>query len=58
VEDYYNLDGIIYDDLWNILIVDDSNYIHTLFKEMLKDFKFEGKSINIISAFSTRPLKY
>ena len=54
MEDYYNLDGIIYDDLWNILIVDDSNYIHTLFKEMLKDFKFEGKSINIISAFSTK----
>ena len=39
---------------WNILVVDDDNYIHVLFREILKDFEFKGKTINIISAFNTK----
>ena len=54
MESSCNKEEIIHNDSWNILVVDDNNFIHVLFKEMLKDFKFEEKSINIISAFSTK----
>ncbi len=46
--------GTTSNGLWNVLVVDDNNYIHVLFREILKNFKFEGKTINIISAFSTK----
>lgn len=41
-------------DYWNILVIDDSNFIHILFKEILKDFEFEGKAINILSAYNAK----
>ena len=40
-------------DCWNILVVDDDNYVHVLIKEILKDFNFCGKSFTVLSAYSS-----
>lgn len=40
-------------DYWTILIVDNDNFVHVIIKELLKDFKFEGKSLKILSAKSS-----
>lgn len=40
-------------DDWNILVVDDDNYVHVLIKEILKDFTFCGKSFTVLSAYSS-----
>ena len=39
---------------WNILIIDNDNFIHQIIKEMNKDLTFEGKSINFHSAYNTK----
>lgn len=41
------------EDHWKVLIVDDDNFVHIIIKELLKDFKFEGKPITILSAYSS-----
>lgn len=40
-------------DCWKILIVDDDNFVHVMVKEILKDFKFENKSLTILNAYSS-----
>ena len=40
-------------DCWKILIVDDDNFVHVMIKEILKDFKFENKSLTILNAYSS-----
>jgi adenylate cyclase len=42
---------------WKILIVDDEVEIHNITKLALRDFKFEGKSIEFISAYSGKESK-
>ncbi|MCE1248462.1 MAG: DUF3369 domain-containing protein [Firmicutes bacterium] len=37
---------------WKILIVDDDNDIHILTKLVLRGYEFEGKTLNLLSAFS------
>lgn len=37
---------------WNILLVDDEPGVHDVTKMVLKDFEFDNKSLNIISAYS------
>lgn len=39
--------------LWKILIVDDDNFIHRMIKEINQDIKFEGKSIEFCSAYTS-----
>lgn len=50
VENKCSLDEMDCKDCWNILVVDDDHYVHVLIKEMLKDFRFEGKSFKVLSA--------
>ncbi len=38
---------------WKVLIVDDEDVVHNTTKLVLHDFKFEGKSIEFISAYSS-----
>ncbi|MBU5436673.1 DUF3369 domain-containing protein [Tissierella sp. MSJ-40] len=38
---------------WKILIVDDDNFIHRMIKEINKDFKFEDKPLEFLSAYSS-----
>jgi adenylate cyclase len=45
------------EDNWKILIVDDEVEIHTITKLVLRDFIFEGKSLNFISAYSGEEAK-
>lgn len=44
---------IIISDYWTILIVDNNNFVYVIIKELLKDFKFEGKPLKILSANSS-----
>lgn len=44
---------IIISDYWTILIVDNDNFVHVIIKELLRDFKFEGKPLKILSAKSS-----
>lgn len=37
---------------WRILVIDDDNEVHTLTKLVLSDYIFEGKGLDILSAFS------
>jgi len=37
---------------WKVLIVDDNQEIHDLTRLVLQGFKFEGRSINLLSAYS------
>jgi len=39
-------------ECWNILIVDDEEHIHVLTRLVFRNIKFEGKHINLISAYS------
>ncbi|MCZ0899424.1 response regulator, partial [Microcoleus sp. HI-ES] len=45
------------EESWKILIVDDEIEIHNITKLALNDFKFEGKSITFISAYSGKEAK-
>lgn len=47
---YYNEQS----NKWNILIVDNDNFIHQIIKEMNKDFTFEGRTVNFHSAYNTK----
>lgn len=38
---------------WKVLIVDDDNFIHKMIKEINKDIKFEDKSIEFYSAYTS-----
>lgn len=42
---------------WRVLIVDDEDVVHNTTKLVLHDFKFEGKTIEFISAFSSMEAK-
>jgi len=42
------------DKLWKLMIIDDEEYIHSLTKVVLEDFSFNGKQLEIISAFSAK----
>lgn len=42
---------------WKVLIVDDDEEIHFITKLALKDFKFDGKTLEFISAFSGEEAK-
>ncbi|MGL5270842.1 MAG: response regulator, partial [Selenomonadaceae bacterium] len=39
-------------DVWRILIVDDEEQVHVVTRLVLQGFTFEGKGIELISAFS------
>lgn len=39
-------------DCWKVLIIDDDNFVHVMIKEKMKNFTFEGKSLDIISAYT------
>jgi len=39
-------------DKWKIMIVDDEGEVHTVTRMVLDDFKFEGRGITFISAYS------
>jgi len=45
-------DDEIYNERWKILIVDDEPEVHTITKIVLKEFIFEHKKLEFISAFS------
>ncbi|WP_430883021.1 DUF3369 domain-containing protein [Fusibacter sp. JL216-2] len=42
---------------WKVLIVDDEDVVHNTTKLVLHDFKFEGKAIAFISAYSSKEAK-
>ena len=42
---------------WQVLIVDDEEQVHLITKLALKNFEFEGKNLEITSAFSTSEAK-
>jgi len=42
----------IYEEKWKLLIVDDEPEVHTITKSVLKDFVFEHKRLEFISAYS------
>jgi len=42
----------IYEEKWKLLIVDDEPEVHTVTKSVLKDFVFEHKKLEFISAYS------
>lgn len=42
---------------WSVLIVDDDVEVHSVTRLALHDFKFEGKNLNLISAYSAKEAK-
>lgn len=42
---------------WNVLIVDDEEQVHCVTKLVLKEFLFENKEIDLISAYSAKEAK-
>ena len=40
-------------DYWKILLVDDDNFVHVMIKELMKNFKFENRPFEILSAHSS-----
>jgi diguanylate cyclase (GGDEF)-like protein len=45
-------DGPISFDTWKVIIIDDEPAVHQATKLALKNFRFEGKSLELISAYS------
>ena len=43
---------------WNIIIADDQEEIHRVTKMILQDFSFEGRGLDIISAYSGEDVKH
>ena len=39
---------------WKVLIIDDDNFVHVVIKEALKEFTFEGRPIEVISAHTSQ----
>lgn len=39
---------------WKVLIVDDNEYVHEITKSVLKDFKFDNKTLDIKSAYNSK----
>ncbi len=50
----YTTDAICKKDYWKMLLIDDDNFVHTMVKELMKDFKFEDKPFKILSAYSSK----
>ncbi len=44
-------------EFYKVLIADDDREVHSITRVMLKDFRFDGKGISFISAFSGRDTK-
>lgn len=42
------------DDKWKVLVVDDDEIIHAVTKMVLADYQFEGRGLNMISAYSAK----
>ncbi|MBU3917469.1 response regulator [bacterium] len=42
---------------WKVLIVDDEKDVHKMTKMILRNFKFQGKPLNILSAYSAKEVK-
>ncbi len=40
------------DDCWTVLLVDDDEAVHELSRLVLEDYKFEGKSLKLLHAYS------
>lgn len=45
-------------NFWNVLMVDDDKEVHTFSKIALKNFSFEGKKIQIFSAYTEDDARY
>lgn len=44
--------GSLNKDLWKVLIVDDEEDVHILTKLVLRDYSFEGRKLQFLSAYS------
>lgn len=51
-EDSDSLDGVTSQERWKLLIVDDEPEVHNVTKVVLRDFTFEEKALEFISAYS------
>ena len=49
---YVFVEGVLFDDKWKVLIVDDEEEVHKLTRLVLSDVQFEGKSLAFFSAMS------
>jgi response regulator RpfG family c-di-GMP phosphodiesterase len=45
-------DELLLEEVWKILIVDDEPIMHSVTKLVLRDYQFEGRKLNFLSAFS------
>lgn len=55
LEEKSNIDSIRSDDnRWKVLVVDDDEIIHAVTKMVLADYRFENRSLNLISAYSAK----
>jgi signal transduction histidine kinase/FixJ family two-component response regulator len=52
VKEIFELSSLLSSPIWQILICDDDPSVHAVTKLALEEFKFEGKELKIISAFS------
>lgn len=48
----YTTDKTNNEECWKLVIIDDDNFVHVVIKELLKDFKFDGKPLKIYSAYT------